>query len=309
MKNLNLVHLSGLRAVEAVGRLGNLRLAAEELGVTIGAVSQQLQKTERQLGRGLFDRHGRGLTPTALGAEVIGRLTTGMTELSAAVALAQTRSSDTLTVSIAPVLAGKWLVWRLHRFNEAHPDIHVRVEASVALVDPNTSDVDLCIRVGQGGWPDVMAERILGHRVFPVCSPILAKQLKSPADLANVPIIRDVGSTFDWDAWLAPQGFTQAMLGSGPEFSDAMLCIDAAIAGQGVFLAWDTLANDPIEFGQLVAPFPGRHPSGLTYWFVTSRHAPRSPAVEAFKRWIKAELDASVSREDPDASAQSPAPD
>lgn len=294
MRNLNRVHLNGLRAIEAVGRLGSLRAAASELGVTIGAVSQQVQKAEQQLGRTLFDRQARGLKPTALGTDIVQRLTSGMSELSAAVSLAQKDTTNTLTVSAAPVLAGKWLVWRLSRFNEAHPEIHIRVEATIALVDPNTSDVDLCIRVGKGDWTDVNATWLLDHRVFPVCSPALAKQLETPADLAKVPIIRDLGSTFDWNDWLKPNGLNMSMLQWGPEYSDGMLCLDAAIAGQGVFLAWDTLANDPIRFGQLVAPFPGRHPSGLAYWFVTAKHGRQSNSVDAFRRWVKRELDASV---------------
>ncbi len=286
--------MSGLRAVEAVGRLGNLREAASELGVTAGAVSQQVQKIESQLGRTLFDRHPKGLKPTPLGADIVKRLTSGMVELSAAVSLAETDTTKSLTVSVAPVLAGKWLVWRLNRFNKAHPDIQIRVEATVALVDPNTSDVDLCIRVGDGGWTGVNASKLIGHRVFPVCSPDLAKQLKKPDDLKIMPVIRDLGTTFGWDTWLVPEGIDDRILGSGPEFSDAMMCLDAAIAGQGVFLAWDTLANDPISRGQLVAPFPARHPSGLSYWFVTAKHAPRSRNVEAFRRWLKTELEETV---------------
>lgn len=294
MKNLNRVHLNGLRAVEAVGRLGGLGAAASELGVTIGAVSQQVRNAEQQLGRTLFDRHARGLKPTALGSEIVQRLTSGMSELSAAVSLARDDTANTLTVSVAPVLAGKWLVWRLSRFNEAHPDIQIRVEATIALVDPNISDVDLCIRVGRGDWSDVKATWLLDHRVFPVCSPALADQLQTPADLAKLPVIRDLGSTFDWNAWLKPNGLDMSMLQWGPEYSDGMMCLDAAIAGQGVFLAWDTLANDPIGFGQLVAPFAGRHPSGLAYWFVTARNAPVSKNVDAFRRWVKRELDATV---------------
>ncbi|MBL4906933.1 MAG: LysR family transcriptional regulator, partial [Sneathiella sp.] len=147
MNNLNKVQLAGLRAIEAVGRLGTLRLAAEELGVTPGAVSQQVQKTEQQLGCLLFERRPKGLTATTMGAEVIRRLSSGMAELSAAVALTETREENVLTVSVAPVFAGKWLVWRLKSFNEQYPHIRVRVDASIDLVDPNISDVDVCIRV------------------------------------------------------------------------------------------------------------------------------------------------------------------
>ncbi len=193
MKNLNRIHLNGLRAIEAVGRLGTLRRAADEMGVTPGAVSQQIQKTEQLLGRVLFERLPKGLTPTDIGEEVVRLLSSGMLEISAAVKIAEQRRDDTLTVSAAPVFTGKWLVWRLQKFNEEHPDIRIRVDARQAYVDPNISDVDVCIRVGTGPWPEVYAVKLVDQRVFPVCSPTLSAQIKLPEDLATIPIIRDQG--------------------------------------------------------------------------------------------------------------------
>ncbi len=294
MQNLNRIHLGGLRAVEAAGRLGSLRAAADELGVTIGAVSQQVQKIERQLGCVLFERLPRGIRPTPLGKEVLKRLTSGMTEFAAAVALAERRDEKILTVSAAPVFAGKWLVWRLQRFNERHPDIHVRIDANFALVDPNVTDVDVCIRVGRGDWPGVTAEKILDQRVFPVCSPVVAEQLRDPTDLRSVPIIRDEWAMFDWDVWLQPNGLDASMLGDGPVFSDASLCLDAAIACQGVFLAWETLASHALYVGSLVTPFPGRYRNGIAYWFVIGRDRSNRPPIRAFRRWLEEELSTSV---------------
>ncbi|MEO4043747.1 LysR substrate-binding domain-containing protein [Hoeflea sp. CAU 1731] len=294
MKNLNRVHLSGLRAIEAVGRLGNLRLAAEELGVTPGAVSQQVQKTELQLGQTLFDRKAKGLEVTPRGREVMRHLTAAMAELSTAVSLAEQASSDTLTVSVAPVFAGKWLVWRLTDFYKEHPDIRVRVDASIALVNPELSDVDVCIRVGKGGWTDVQAETLVEHRVFPVCSPAIGAKIERIEDLAHVPIIRDEGEMFQWNTWLSPQGYDQSMLGDGPRFSDGSLCLDAAIAGQGVFLAWETLAFDALEMGRLVAPLPDCHPTGFSYWLVTGLHRRKSEKVRVFEKWLRRMLAASL---------------
>lgn len=294
MRNLNRVNLGGLRAIEAAGRLGNLRAAAEEMGVTPGAVSQQIQKTEQQLGRPLFERRPKGLTLTPHGEEVMRHLTSGLSELSAAVALAGRSREDTLTVSVAPVFAGKWLVWRLKDFNEKHPSIRIRVDATVHMIDPNLSDIDVCIRVGTGNWPGVNAEKLLDHRVFPVCSPALASQLKSPGDLARVPIIRDAGDTFGWDTWLKPNGLDESILGDGPTFSDASLCLDAAVAGQGVFLAWDTLAGDGLEAGRLTAPLPGRYPTGLSYWLVTGQRLRTSQSVRDFETWLRDQLDATL---------------
>jgi DNA-binding transcriptional LysR family regulator len=290
MRNLNRFHLNGLRALEAAGRLGNLRAAAEELGVTIGAVSQQILKAEEQFGRSLFERHPKGLKPTAFGQDVLRYLSSGFAEISAGLALAERRREGVLTVSVAPVFASKWLVWRLQHFREQHPDIRIRIDADVSLVDPGSSDVDVCIRVGRGGWPNVKAEKLLDQLVFPVCSPAMAEGLHDPRDLAAVPIIREPTPMFGWNAWLAPNGLEESILGDGPVFSDASLCLDAAVAGQGVFLGWETLACDAIAMGRLAAPFPDRYGTGISYWFVTSRSAPSTRAVGAFRDWLKSEL-------------------
>jgi len=294
MKNLNRIHLAGLRAVEAVGRLGSLKAAAEELGVTLGAVSQQVQKTEQQLGFALFERRGRGLHPTGPGEAVLRQLTVGMSALSAAVAMTERRRDDGLTVSVAPVFAGKWLVWHLKDFARAHPDIRVRVEATVDLVDPNFSDVDLCIRVGKGPYPGLHAEKLLAQKIFPVCSPAVAETLKDPADIARVPIIRDRGQMFSWRTWLEPNGLDERLLGDGPVFSDGALCLDAAIAGQGLFLAWETLAHHALQVGQVVAPFPGRYQTGFFYWLLSGRTRAKTRPMEAFGSWIKDELARSI---------------
>jgi DNA-binding transcriptional LysR family regulator len=82
----------------------------------------------------------------------------------------------------------------------------------------------------------------------------------------------------------------QTILREGPVFSDASLCLDAAIAGQGVFLGWETLASDAIAFGRLVAPFPDRYATGIAYWFVTGLQHRLSPAAQAFRAWLKEEL-------------------
>lgn len=290
MKNLNRIHLAGLRAVEAVGRLGSLKAAADELGVTIGAVSQQIQKTEQQLATALFERRGRGLHPTDRGEAVLRQLTVGMSALSAAVAMTEQRRDDTLTVSVAPVFAGKWLVWHLKSFAKDHPDIRVRVEATVDLVDPDLSDVDLCIRVGKGPYPGLQAEELLAQKIFPICSPAVAETLNDPADIANVPIIRDRGQMFSWRTWLEPNGLDESLLGDGPVFSDGALCLDAAIAGQGLFLAWETLAHHALQVGQVVAPFPGRFQTGFFYWLLTGRSRAKTRPMEAFGSWIRAEL-------------------
>jgi len=193
-------------------------------------------------------------------------------------------------VSVAPVLAAKWLVTRLTRFHAAHPDVALRIDASVELVDFDASDVDAGVRVGVGPWPNVRTERLAGLKLFPVCSPALAARIGGVDDLAQLPIIRDHGSPARWSAWLAGQGAPDLALAPGPVYSDAGLCLDAAIAGQGVALAWPTLAADALKSGALRAPFPGSVATAESYWLVMSARRRPSPLVGAFARWLKEEL-------------------
>ncbi|MDW4551608.1 LysR substrate-binding domain-containing protein [Defluviimonas sp. D31] len=286
MKNLNRINLGGLRAIEAVARTGNLASAAEEMGVTVGAVSQQLQKVERLLGLPMFYRTSKGLQPTDRCEELLPRLARAMSDLSAAVDIAERKVANVLTISVPPVFAAKWLVWRLGEFTAAHPEVRVRIDASPNVTDPNTADVDACIRVGKGDWTGVRLVRLVDQRVFPVCSPELAGRLKAPKDLATTPIIRDKGQMFDWSTWLAPNGLTDEILGVGPVFSDASLCLDAAIGAQGVFLAWESLAFDALKSGRLVAPFPGRFRTGDAFWLVASADAKPSKSLEKFETWL-----------------------
>ena len=290
MNHLNRVHLNGLRALETAGRTGTLARAAAELGVSAGAVSQQLVKAEKQLGVVIFHRTARGLKPTPAGQAVLARLTAGFLELDAAVGLASASTASTLTLSVAPVFASKWLVPRLGRFHRAHPDVRVRMDSTVELIDPDRSDVDAAIRVGLGTWPRVRAEFLLPQEVFPVCAPQLAAQLAVPADLETVPVVRDVNSTLDWTLWLEHFGLRGDILKAGDTFSDAALCLDAAIAGQGVMLAWQTLAHDALRAGLLVAPFRERVKSGYGYFFVTSASRREPKKVAAFRDWLRAEL-------------------
>jgi LysR family transcriptional regulator, glycine cleavage system transcriptional activator len=290
MRVLNRLHLNGLRAVEATGRLGGLKAAADELGVTPGAVSQQIQKVESQLGRPLFARSARGLVPTPLGAEVMVHLSAGFSELARGVERGLERGQKALVVSVAPVFASKWLVWRLKAFNDKHPDLRVRMDATTTLIDPDTSDVDLCIRVFFGMPPGRNVSKLLEQRIFPVCSPAIAESIRKPADLRGVPVIRDSLSRFGWDLWLDKLGLVESDLQDGPSFSDAALCLDAAIAGQGIFLAWETLANDAMARGQVIAPFEGRLKTGAAYWLVAEEHSDKAGDVAKFSDWLRAEL-------------------
>ncbi|MBX4908300.1 MULTISPECIES: LysR substrate-binding domain-containing protein [Rhizobium] len=290
MKNLNSVHLNGLRALEAVGRLGSLQAAADELGVSVGAVSQQVIKAEAQLGQVIFERTARGMIATEAARPVLTALDEGFARLSAAVSIASRKDDTILTISVAPVFAARWLVHRLHRFAKGYPDIKLRLDATTNLVNPAISDVDIGIRVGAGKWPDVKAELLLEQEVFPVCSPEMAANLKQPADILALPAIIDGPAMFSWEVWMSEAGLSGATLATRHVFNDASLCLDAAIAGQGVMLAWQTLAAFALAEGRLAAPFGIRAKTGFGHYFVTAEGTREPKKVKDFKAWIREEM-------------------
>jgi LysR family transcriptional regulator, glycine cleavage system transcriptional activator len=294
MTDLNRVHLNGLRAVECVARCGSLAAAAVELGVSPGAVSQHLIRTEAILGTSLFQRTPAGLVPLANASAFFLELKLAFGALSDAVAKLDAKGKRRLTVSVAPVFASKWLVPRLGAFQALHPEIQILVDATVALVDFKQSDVDVAIRIGKGPYPGVRTEKLIDQEIFPVCSPALVERLKTPADLQAVPIVRDANSNLSWGLWLEAFGLPAEILPEGPAYSDSALCLDAAIGGQGVLLAWPTLAADALKEGRLLRPFAHAVQTGQAYWLVSPLWRKPDQKVQIFAQWLKSELATSL---------------
>lgn len=288
---LSKLSLTSLQAIEAVARHGTLQGAAQALGITVGAVSQRISKAEDALGLALFTRESRGMRLTDAGEAMDLHLAPAFRHLWQAVEAATRDRNLTLTVSVAPIFASRWLVQRIPKFYAKHPEVRVRIDSTTELVDPNIEDVDLCLRIGHGPYPDVRAERLFDQRVMPVCAPEMAATLATPAELVKVPIIRDINAAITWEDWLGPEGLEPSILGGGPEFSDGSLAFYAAMGGAGVFLAWETLDLEAMAAGRVVAPFdPKRHPTGQSYWLVSAKDRAPGHAQAYFTRWMKEEL-------------------
>lgn len=291
MDRLGKVHLNGLRAIETVARAGSLQKAADELGVSPSAVSQLVNRAEKQIGRPVFERTRKGLAPTEFGGRFTERLAAAFRELAGAMALAEDPAGNRLVVSVAPAFAARWLVPRLSRFYAAHPEIILRIEASTQIADLDRTDVDVAIRMGDGHWPGVRAELLFAQRIFPVCAPDIAKRLKRVEDLSHEWVIREESGMVAWDRWFEQTGVTGVTPQQGASFTDPNLCLEAAIGGQGVMLASQLLAADALADGRLVAPLGISADSGLGYYVATSAAKKPSRKVTAFSRWLEKEAE------------------
>jgi LysR family glycine cleavage system transcriptional activator len=281
--------LNALKTFEAAARAESFTRAAEELCVTQGAVSHQVKALEAALGIKLFNRERQGLVITEAGRDYLAIVRDALDRIALGTErLLQRQTAGALTVSTSPDFAAKWLVHRLGRFAEAHPDIDLRVSATLHHVDFAREDVDLAVRHGDGAWPALDVVRLCKEQLFPVCSPKLLSgrnRIRKPADLATCKLLHlENGNA--WAKWFDAAGVHKACVLRGPVLNRASMLIDAAVDGQGVALARTALAAWDLINGRLVKPFDVALDVANTYWIVCPKATSALPKIAMFREWL-----------------------
>ncbi|ADV15328.1 transcriptional regulator GcvA [Mesorhizobium ciceri] len=288
--------LNALKAFEAAARHGSFTRAADELSVTQGAVSHQVKALELELGVRLFDRERQKLSITRAGLSYLEVVRDAFDRIALGTQRIQHLSrAGALTVSTSPDFASKWLVNRLGRFAETHPDIDLRVSATMHHVDFAREDVDLAVRHGDGNWAGHDVVRLCSEQLFAVCSPKLHQRMREPSDVLKFPLLH-LDDRKDWSEWLEAAGVRDARLSHGPVLNRASMVIDAAVDGQGVALARTTLAAWDLINGRLVRPFATALRLSKTYWIVCPQATSMVPKIVTFREWLLAEAADDVSR-------------
>jgi LysR family glycine cleavage system transcriptional activator len=290
--------LNAVKAFEAAARSKSFARAAEELFVTPGAVSQQVKALETELGLKLFNRERQRLILTEAGREYLSVVREALDQIALGTErLVQRQHSGVLTVSVSADFAAKWLVNRLGRFAEAHPEIDLRVAANDQRVDFAREDVDLAVRHGDGQWPELAVVRLCSERLFPVCSPTLIRGRDRPtsaAELLKFPLLR-LDDWTTWGRWFEAAGISVSAT-PGPVLNRASMLIDAAIDGQGVALARTALAAWDIIHGRLVRPVEVSLAMANTYWIVCPNAAASMPKIATFRQWLLSEAEGDARR-------------
>ncbi len=297
MDRRRLPPLNALRAFEAAARHLNFSRAADELAVTPGAVSQQIQNLEDYIGGPLFKRTPRGLLLTDSAQTALPALRDAFDKLAEAASLLTAPvDGRRVTVSAAPSFSAKWLVPRLGRFEEAHPEVDVWLQAGMELVDFATGEVDVAIRYGSGHYPALETTKLMTESVVVVASPALIaeKPLDRIEDLANHVLLHDGSpdgdeSCPDWPMWLAARGVKGVDGARGARFNQTSLAIEAAIAGRGVALTKRALAQADVDAGRLVEPLRIATAVDFAYYVVHPKAKGRLKQVRAFTAWLAAE--------------------
>jgi LysR family glycine cleavage system transcriptional activator len=290
--------LQTLPTFRVVARTQNLRAAAETLHLTHSAVSQQIKLLEEQIGLPLFDRHGRRLALNAAGAAMQMAVEAALDRLAEGLRAARAAAAGTtqqVRLTVLPSFAQRWLLPRMGRWRERHPDITLEVHASQQVVDLQREGFHAALRVGLGPWRGLVAERLIDSPLVAVAAPQRAARLAgaSAEAIAAEPLLGDAES---WERWLALAG---ARLTARPvaDFNDAGLMLQATEQDLGIALARELPAADALQAGRLVrlSPLALDDRASATYWFVHPPELAEWPPLAALREWLHDEM--ALSRE------------
>ncbi|MFM2354569.1 MAG: hypothetical protein RLZZ528_305 [Pseudomonadota bacterium] len=281
--------LSALRAFEVAARLGGFSAAARALNVTHAAVAQQVRALEADLGTALIHREGRGMMLTPSGARLGRELTESFGSIQSAVSTLRQRGEDEpVTVTLTPSFAVKWMMPRLWKFWEEHPDIGVSLRPDSRVLDLRREGLDLGIRFGSGHWPGLAAEYLTSARHVVVGAPSLLGERRrlSRQEMVGLPWVGEE----NWPEglnWLRSKGFDPDRLDI-TWFPNEDLAASAAREGYGLFIEQAALAEEDEAEDRLRVVYDPE--DDLPAYFVVTPPGPQRAAARTFIKWLRSSV-------------------
>lgn len=290
--------LNTLPAFRAVAESQNLRAAADALHLTHSAVSQQIRVLETQLGYTLFDRRGRRVVLNAAGEALLRGVQSALAQLDEgmqAAAAAASGSAPRLRITVLPSFAQRWLLPRMGRWRERHPDVALELDTSQQLVDLQREGFHAGLRQGRGPWEGLESERLfdLPMAMILVGSPAAARRLAGagPEAYAREALL---GERELWHQWFAAAGSNRKVTPVAV-FNDAGLLLSAVEQNLGLAVVRELLAADALKDGRLVqlSPIAVEYEAANAYNLVYPPGLRDWPPLAALRSWIREELELS----------------
>lgn len=281
-----------LLTFEAVARLRSASRAAEQLCVTVSAVSHRLRQLESHLGIRLFTRADFSLT--AEGATYLQHVRTALVALQQVPGARRGEQPPRLRVAVTPSFCRQFLMPRLELFRRDWPDIELTLQVSIPLRDVTAEEADLEIRYGRGGYTDREHRLLLRDAVVPACSPSFLDEFgpfdgfASAAECSATALVRS--PLEPWTNWFAHCGLVLAEPVRGAQFNDLGLAYDAAASGFGVALVRHKLGAAWFDGGRLLPLSPRPLVSPLAHYICWRPGALERWECAAFADWLQAVL-------------------
>lgn len=288
--------MRALQVFEAVARCGSMSAASDELGVSSGAISQQIHNLEVAMGTRLFERRGRSLELSHWGRMYYNRIGFAFDQLrKAQEAVLLARSKAGLVVSALPSLAIRWFRPLLQSWRDANPGAGVRLIGTDEEVDFAEEQIDFRLSYGSAVRRYSHYVELFVDRVVPVCSPAFLERhpVQAPGDILDCPLI-DIQWDIrhqpppSWSDWAHSVGLDAPKTPSDLAFSLSSVAIDAAVNGDGFVLGQIAMIAEDLATGRLVAPIDRRLRMPESYFLAWQRSALDRPSGAEFRTFIVA---------------------
>ncbi len=298
--------LKGLRAFEAAARTGSFAAAAEELSVSPAAIGQLIRSLEDNVGRKLFHRVNRGITPTEAGLEVLPRLGAVLNELQGVARQIQGSSARArLTVSAPPSVVSGWLSHRIGEFIKAHDPIDISLRCDEDPVNFERDSIDIRMSYGRFHYRTHDTEPLVTDEIFPVCAVSFKRRhgpFNTAAQLLGKPLIHtDWGPSSvsfpTWRSW-----FEAALVSPGRRTdqglvaNSSIVAVNLAVDGLGIALVQGLLIADFVAKGSLTHAFDYALWQSQPYCLTIPQRSANRPIVMAFKNWLTAVCKSTLNR-------------
>ena len=286
--------LNNLLVFESAARRGSFTRAAEDLHISQPAVSHAMRLLEADLGVALFERQHKGVRVTEAGQYLLEQVGMGLSLIDQALREVRSMQAHQVTLAVSTATATWWLLPRIARFKQLHPDIELRVITTDTDLDMARERIDLSITLGADDFANYQKWHFVDEEIFPVCSPKFLKGNPLPdlQALANSPLLlleERYAPRMDWKEWLARFDVRLPRKPRLSRFNDYSIVLQAAIEGQGVAQGWRHIVQPLIAQGLLVRPLPQSVTTDQPL-FIT---APQGKALRAdvmyLKDWLVAE--------------------
>lgn len=280
--------IASLRALEALDRLGSASAVAEELSLTQGAISRQLQTLERQLGADLITRERKKLSLTPAAQDYASDIRDALNRIAQASLRVQVADlARGLNLAILPSFGMRWLMPRLPEFARLHPDVTINMSTRLNPFNFAAEPFDAAIHFGEPDWPGTEHLLLRHEQLRPVCAPgLLDHKPDDIRDLLALPLLHIQTRPEAWHEWFTAQDVTPPAPLTGTMYDQFSTIAQAARHGLGVALMPDYLIEEDLALGRLVALSQSPSEARGAYYLIWPQSRARNPSLILFRDWL-----------------------
>jgi DNA-binding transcriptional LysR family regulator len=286
--------LNNLLVFESAARRGSFTRAAEDLRISQPAVSHAMRLLEADLGLALFERQHKGVQTTEAGKYLLEQVGMGLSLIDQALREVRSMQAHQVTLAVSTATATWWLLPRIARFKQLHPDIELRVITTDTDLDMARERIDLAITLGADDFLNYQKWHFVDEEIFPVCSPkfLQTNPLPDLKALSQSPLLvleERYKARMDWKEWLARFAISLPRQPKLFRFNDYSIVLQAAIEGQGVAQGWRHIVQPLIAQGLLVRPLQQSVTTEQPLYITAPQGKLLRPDVAYLKDWLVAE--------------------